>query len=103
MAFAKKIQTNTYVINLWDLESTTGRILLQILHLQTGGCNPRRLFNALVKAQKHLPQALFIIVSSSHYRNTLLAHSQVIPCSSKPLTLRFKVDYVAGLSLLCLR
>lgn len=80
MEFAKKIQTNTYVINLWDLESTTGRILLQ-----TGGCNPPRLFNTLVKAQKHLPQALFIIVSSSHYRNTLLAHSQVIPCSSNLL------------------
>lgn len=35
MEFAKKIQINTYVINLQALESITGRILLQILHLQT--------------------------------------------------------------------
>lgn len=53
MEFAKTIQINTYVTDLWDLESATGRIRLQILHLQTGGCNPLRVFNALGKTQKH--------------------------------------------------
>lgn len=104
LEFAKKILINTYAINLQTLGSTTGRILLQMLHLYTGGCNPVRHFNAPGKTQT-LISAHCIIILNSHYHNSdTLMHSlrpqTGNPMELKPLTLRFKVDYVAGLSLL---
>jgi len=56
------------------------------------------------KHRNSLPYALFIIVSSSCYHNSaILMHPLSLPPGNpmllKPLTLRFQVDYVSGLSL----
>lgn len=77
MEFAKKIQINTYVINLQDLESATGRILLQILHLQTGGCNPLRFFNAVGNTETLTPTH-YSLSSQIHITTTLLSSSTLL-------------------------